>query len=81
VLGAEIPGISSGVHEPAIVGPCPERGALIGARDERIALLCAQPSASEVTYVMEAARIKEFAAEFDPQPFHLDERAARESIF
>ena len=23
-------------------------------------------------YLMEAARIKEFAAEFDPQPFHLD---------
>ena len=22
--------------------------------------------------LMEAARIKEFAAEFDPQPFHLD---------
>ena len=29
------------------------------------------------THVMEAARIKEFAAEFDPQPFHLDEAAAR----
>jgi acyl dehydratase len=26
-------------------------------------------------------RIKTFAAEFDPQPFHLDEAAARESIF
>ena len=33
------------------------------------------------TYVMEAARIKEFAAEFDPQPFHLVERAAQASIF
>jgi len=33
------------------------------------------------TYVMEEARIKEFAAEFDPQPFHLDERAAQVSIF
>src|SRR5713226_3079355 len=31
--------------------------------------------------VMEPARIKEFAAEFDPQPFHLDERAAQASIF
>ena len=30
---------------------------------------------------MEAARIKEFAAEFDPQPFHLDEGAAQASIF
>lgn len=26
-------------------------------------------------------RIKRFAAEFDPQPFHLDEEAARDSIF
>jgi acyl dehydratase len=26
-------------------------------------------------------RVRSFAAEFDPQPFHLDERAARESIF
>src|SRR5688572_18083124 len=25
--------------------------------------------------------VKAFAAEFDPQPFHLDEWAARESIF
>jgi acyl dehydratase len=33
------------------------------------------------THVMDAARIKEFAAEFDPQPFHLDESAAQASIF
>src|SRR6202158_1424674 len=33
------------------------------------------------TYLMEASRIKEFAAEFDPQPFHLDEAAARASVF
>src|SRR5262249_8411455 len=33
------------------------------------------------TYVMEAARIKEFAAEFDPQPFHLNEAAAKASVF
>ena len=26
-------------------------------------------------------RIKSFAAEFDPQPFHLDDAAARDSIF
>ena len=26
-------------------------------------------------------RIKSFAAEFDPQPFHLDEAAARDTIF
>jgi acyl dehydratase len=33
------------------------------------------------SYVMDKDRIKEFAAEFDPQPFHLDESAASESIF
>ena len=32
-------------------------------------------------YLMEAARIKEFAAEFDPQPFHLDQVAAEASVF
>ena len=33
------------------------------------------------TYLMDEARIKEFAAEFDPQPFHLDETAAELSVF
>jgi acyl dehydratase len=33
------------------------------------------------SYVMEESRIKAFAAEFDPQPFHLDESAAQASIF
>ena len=33
------------------------------------------------TYLMETARIKEFAAEFDPQPFHVDETAAQTSVF
>lgn len=32
-------------------------------------------------YVMEEARIKSFAAEFDPQHFHLDEAAANDSLF
>jgi len=36
---------------------------------------------SSGTYLMEEARIKEFAAEFDPQPFHLDEIAAEASVF
>ena len=31
--------------------------------------------------VIEAERILAFAAEFDPQPFHLDEEAARQSFF
>src|SRR5580658_7497129 len=33
------------------------------------------------TYRMEASAIKAFAAEFDPQPFHLDEAAAQASVF
>jgi|HubBroStandDraft_6_1064221.scaffolds.fasta_scaffold140520_2 acyl dehydratase/ribonuclease HI len=33
------------------------------------------------TYRMDESRIKEFAAEFDPQPFHLDDAAARQSVF
>jgi acyl dehydratase len=33
------------------------------------------------TYRMDEARIKAFAAEFDPQPFHLDEAAAKASVF
>jgi acyl dehydratase len=33
------------------------------------------------SYLMEESCIKAFAAEFDPQPFHLDEAAARESVF
>ena len=31
--------------------------------------------------IIEEAQIKAFAAEFDPQPFHLDESAAQASIF
>jgi acyl dehydratase len=30
---------------------------------------------------VESERIRSFAAEFDPQPFHLDDAAARKSIF
>src|SRR3954447_17761522 len=30
---------------------------------------------------IDAASITRFAAEFDPQPFHLDENAARDSLF
>ena len=32
-------------------------------------------------YRMDEGRLKAFAAEFDPQPFHLDEAAAQNSIF
>jgi len=33
------------------------------------------------TYAMDLSRMKQFAAEFDPQPFHLDEAAAETSVF
>jgi acyl dehydratase len=33
------------------------------------------------THNMDEARIKEFAREFDPQPFHLDDAAAKASVF
>src|ERR1700726_3857143 len=33
------------------------------------------------TYHMNEDRMKAFAAEFDPQPFHLDEAAAQRSVF
>ena len=33
------------------------------------------------TYEVTAERIKAFAAEFDPQPFHLDEEAAKHTFF
>jgi acyl dehydratase len=33
------------------------------------------------SYRIEEDRIKAFAAEFDPQPFHLDDAAAQNSIF
>ncbi len=32
-------------------------------------------------HVLDAAQIKAFAAQFDPQPFHLDEAAAKDSLF
>jgi acyl dehydratase len=36
---------------------------------------------ASATLTVDAATIKAFAAEFDPQPFHLDEAAARDSVF
>ncbi len=36
---------------------------------------------SSNSYRMDEDRMKAFAAEFDPQPFHLDEAAARDTIF
>ena len=36
---------------------------------------------SSSTATVDTAEIKRFAAEFDPQPFHLDEAAAAQSLF
>ena len=36
---------------------------------------------SSASQAVDAAQIKAFAAQFDPQPFHLDEQAACNSIF
>jgi acyl dehydratase len=36
---------------------------------------------TSATFLMEESRIKSFAAEFDPQPFHLDESVAKASVF
>ncbi len=33
------------------------------------------------THALDEAQIRAFAAQFDPQPFHLDEAAARQSLF
>ena len=33
------------------------------------------------THTMDAAEIKEFAARYDPQPFHMDDAAARDTLF
>ena len=33
------------------------------------------------THLVDEAQIKAFASQFDPQPFHLDENAAKDSLF
>ena len=56
--------------------PAPQPRAKLYLDDLRIG----QRFTSE-TYLMDTARIKQFAAEFDPQPFNLDVAAAEKSIF
>ena len=36
---------------------------------------------ASATHVIDAAQIKAFARQFDPQPFHLDEEAAKGTMF
>jgi acyl dehydratase len=40
-----------------------------------------QTSTSTETQLVDAAAIKAFARQFDPQPFHLDEEAGKETLF
>lgn len=40
-----------------------------------------QRFAGTATYTLDAAQIRAFAAQFDPQPFHLDETAGRATLF
>src|SRR6185369_16742625 len=40
-----------------------------------------QRFASQGEYKVEEERVKSFAAEFDPQPFHMDDTAAQASVF
>ncbi len=44
-------------------------------------LLPGMKSRSIRSYEVTAEEIKEFAAKYDPQPFHLDETAAEKSFF
>jgi acyl dehydratase len=44
-------------------------------------LTVGQVFTSDTRIVMDARSIKEFASRYDPQPFHLDEEAARDTIF
>jgi acyl dehydratase len=36
---------------------------------------------TSATYALDEAQIKEFAVQFDPQPFHTDEQAAKRTFF
>jgi acyl dehydratase len=36
---------------------------------------------ASATYTVDAAEIQRFAAEYDPQPFHMDDTAARKTLF
>jgi acyl dehydratase/ribonuclease HI len=72
---------TSGV-KPAY-GSAPDAPAKISSPGKRLYLddLRVGQRFSAGTYQMEEARMKAFAAEFDPQPFHLDDAAARQSVF
>ena len=66
-----------GSSAPAKPAPSPEKPAkLLHLEDLHVG-----QKFTSGTYRMDEARMKSFAAEFDPQPFHLDHTAARDSVF
>jgi acyl dehydratase/ribonuclease HI len=73
------PGLPSG-SKPAAVPDPPKSESLakpgLYLEDLRVGLRF-----TSGTYLMEEKRMKEFAAEFDPQPFHLDDEAAKRTVF
>jgi acyl dehydratase len=58
------------------MNPAPERAKTLYLDDLRVGQRFKTGS-----YRMDEERLKSFAAEFDPQPFHLDEASAQGSIF
>jgi acyl dehydratase/ribonuclease HI len=69
------PSAPAKVAPPAIAKPAP------AAKGMYLEDLHVGQKFTSGTYRMDEERIKSFAAEFDPQPFHLDDVAARKSIF
>ena len=43
--------------------------------------LCVGQRFSSAAHTIDAAQIKAFAVQFDPQPFHLDSEAAKPTLF
>ena len=54
----------------------PERGARLYLEDFHVG-----QRFTSASHMIDAAQIKAFAREFDPQPFHLDEEAAKGTLF
>jgi acyl dehydratase/ribonuclease HI len=71
---------TSGV-KPAYGAAAPAKPAPAPAKVQYLDDLHVGQKFSSGTYRMDEAKIKSFAAEFDPQPFHLDDAAARSSVF
>jgi acyl dehydratase len=76
IRSSRTPGIGNRSHPTEI-------GGMIMHHDQRLFLddLYVGQRFTSGTYRIDEEQIKAFAAEFDPQPFHLDEAAAQGSVF